>query len=198
MPHIPQGLSLPTDTMPTTRIVGWEFTEYSPSKLLWRLRRKAHSKVTPDLEGTTRAGGTTDKHAMAMKLHKENVLLTFCGTFLQKCSQHSRDPQGWRSWTATGLLELGTIAWRPAGVEEARVTEGYSPNPRCFNCEVRSSCQSHNVTVTQAVNQQGSSLVRQDTMLAPPPLSSYCRHRILLGGQNYKVFQKTKTEISIK
>lgn len=45
---------------------------------------------------------------------KQKVFLTFYETSLQRCSQRSRDPQGWRSWTEAGLPELGTTAWRPA------------------------------------------------------------------------------------
>lgn len=45
---------------------------------------------------------------------KQKVFLTFYETSLQICSQRSRDPQGWRSWTEAGLPELGTTAWRPA------------------------------------------------------------------------------------
>lgn len=45
---------------------------------------------------------------------KQRVFLTFYETSLQICSQRSRGPQGWHSWTAAGLRERGTTAWRPA------------------------------------------------------------------------------------
>lgn len=41
---------------------------------------------------------------------KKKAFLTFYETFLQICSQHSRGPQGWRSWTEARLLALCTTA----------------------------------------------------------------------------------------
>ena len=65
---------------------------------------------------------------------KQKAFLTFYETSLQICSQRSRGPQGWRSWTAAGLPVLGTTESPPeeksTGHEDIHtsVSKHYSAN----------------------------------------------------------------------
>lgn len=107
---------------------------------------------------------------------KQKVFLTFYETFLQICNQHSRGPQGWRSWTEARLLELCTIAWRPA---TANGVESYWGG-RLFAWLLTlgglmprlSSERTPQITwgtQTEGISNQDSSLTGQEITSPPPP-----------------------------
>lgn len=81
----------------------------------------------------------TQKVSFQGRQGETKVFLTFYETFLQICSQRSRDPPGWRSWTGAGLPGLGTTAWRPATANGSECYRGRRlsahPSSRAPECQ---------------------------------------------------------------
>ena len=107
---------------------------------------------------------------------KQKVFLTFYETFLQICNQHSRGPQGWRSWTEARLLELCTTAWRPETANGAECYWGRRlfawlliPGGLVPRLSSERTPKITCGTQIEAVSNQDSSLTGQEITSSPQP-----------------------------